>query len=143
MLVGGELVLAHKTGHLDVPRDVDAARTMVVMSMRGHTEAAARASVATPPPAAVLVDDAPPALALEPSTEDGAFPTAMIPPGMGVLQTKGAHPGHRIFVDDRTMGQTPLTVLVKCGTVTVKLGSAGRDKKVEVPCGGSIAVDDR
>jgi serine/threonine-protein kinase len=66
-----------------------------------------------------------------------------LPPGMGRIRTAGAAPGRRIFVDERTLGQTPESVVVKCGARAVKLGSAGSTHTVEVPCGGEITVGDR
>jgi serine/threonine-protein kinase len=62
---------------------------------------------------------------------------------MGVLRTAGAAPNRRIFVDDRTVGQTPESVTVKCGPRVVRLGSAGKPQTVDVPCGGEITVGDR
>ena len=66
-----------------------------------------------------------------------------LPPGMGRIRTAGAAAGRRIFVDERTLGQTPESVVVKCGARAVKLGSAGSTHTVEVPCGGEITVGDR
>jgi serine/threonine-protein kinase len=62
---------------------------------------------------------------------------------MGLVKTTGAIAGRRIFVDDRTLGQTPETVTVKCGPHVVKLGSAGKTQNIDVPCGGEVTVSDR
>lgn len=62
---------------------------------------------------------------------------------MGRILTAGAVPGRRIFVDERTVGQTPEAVVVKCGTRQVKVGSTGSTRPVDVPCGGEISVGDR
>jgi hypothetical protein len=62
---------------------------------------------------------------------------------MGRVRTTGAAPGRRIFVDERTVGQTPESVVVKCGSRAIKLGSAGSTQTVDVPCGGEITVGDR
>jgi serine/threonine-protein kinase len=62
---------------------------------------------------------------------------------MGRIKTEGAKAGRRIFVDQKTLGQTPEPVLVKCGRHTVKLGSSGREQEVDVPCGGELLVSDR
>ncbi len=79
-----------------------------------------------------------------PSSAPSSAPSpSEIPPGMGVLKTAGAAPNRRIFVDERTLGQTPESVTVKCGTHTVRLGSAGHNQTVDVPCGGEITVGDR
>jgi hypothetical protein len=62
---------------------------------------------------------------------------------MGRVRTSGAAAGRRIFVDERTVGQTPQSVIVKCGSRAIKLGSAGSTQTVDVPCGGEITVGDR
>lgn len=62
---------------------------------------------------------------------------------MGRLNTSGASPHHRVFVDDRVVGQTPDTIAVKCGRHMVRVGSAGRKQSVDIPCGGTILLSDR
>jgi serine/threonine-protein kinase len=59
------------------------------------------------------------------------------------VKTAGAVPGRRIFVDEKTVGQTPDAVVVKCGSRTIKLGSTGSTQTVDVPCGSEITVSDR
>jgi hypothetical protein len=68
---------------------------------------------------------------------------ATIPEGMGLLKTTGLAGQRRIFVDELTVGQTPDSVLVKCGARTVRIGSNGRRQAVDVPCGGEMTVEDR
>ena len=70
-------------------------------------------------------------------------PAEAVPAGMGRVKTTGAAPGRRIFVDERTVGQTPEAVVVKCGSRAIRLGSAGSTRTVDVPCGGEITVGDR
>jgi serine/threonine-protein kinase len=60
-----------------------------------------------------------------------------------VIETAGAIPGRRIFVDDKVLGQTPQSVTVPCGKHTVRLGSAGKPQAIEVPCGAEISVSDK
>jgi len=43
-------------------------------------------------------------------------------------------------VDGKVLGQTPDTVYAECGPRKVKIGSAGVERRVDVPCGGEIAV---
>ncbi|AKV03769.1 hypothetical protein AKJ09_10432 [Labilithrix luteola] len=61
----------------------------------------------------------------------------------GVVKTDGATPGRRIFVDQRTVGQTPEAVSVRCGIHRIRIGSAGKTLAVDVPCGGEVSVSDR
>src|SRR5262249_16420520 len=65
---------------------------------------------------------------------------AHIPSAMGLPVTPDAPPGHRVFVDGRAAGQTPQSILVKCGAARVRIGSAGRARVVDVPCGQEIDV---
>ncbi|MBX3223803.1 MAG: serine/threonine protein kinase [Labilithrix sp.] len=74
---------------------------------------------------------------------DVAPPGGAIPEGMGVVTTTGTAPGRRIFVDEKTLGQTPESVTVKCGQRVVRLGSSGKPQQIDVPCGGEIAVGDK
>jgi serine/threonine-protein kinase len=61
----------------------------------------------------------------------------------GVMKTAAATPGRRIFVDQRTVGQTPDPIVVPCGVHQVRVGSHGKTLAVDVPCGGEISVSDR
>jgi serine/threonine-protein kinase len=61
---------------------------------------------------------------------------------MGRVKTDSASPGRRIFVDHRSVGQTPAAVLVKCGVHEIKIGSSGRPSTIDIPCGGEIALGD-
>jgi eukaryotic-like serine/threonine-protein kinase len=72
-----------------------------------------------------------------------AQPDPAIPADMGLLKTTGLAPNRRIFVDERTVGQTPASVLVKCGAHTVMIGSAGRRQSVDIPCGGELNAGER
>jgi hypothetical protein len=60
---------------------------------------------------------------------------------MGLIKTTSAPPGHRIYLDDKVIGQTPESIAVKCGGHYLKVGSNGFRRPVEVPCGGELAID--
>ena len=94
-----------------------------------------------PPPAIV---DTPPATT-QPNTQAAQperAPTTASPSDRGSIDTAGTLAGRRVFVDGHVVGQTPGAMLVKCGPHKVKVGSAGHAQKIDVPCGGSIAVGD-
>jgi serine/threonine protein kinase len=91
-----------------------------------------------PPPA-----PAPASALASASASASTAPADELPPGTGRVKTSGAAPGRRIFVDERTVGQTPEAVVVKCGSRAIRLGSAGTTRTVDVPCGGEITVADR
>jgi serine/threonine-protein kinase len=84
-----------------------------------------------------------PAASASASTADAAAsPTvADLGPGMGLVRTTNAAPGHRIYLDEKVIGQTPESVAVKCGGHYLKIGSNGFRRPVDIPCGGEIVID--
>jgi hypothetical protein len=77
-----------------------------------------------------------------------AMPSAQAPPlaekaapraSQGIVRTPLSH-GHRLFVDGVVIGETPKPVLVTCGPHTVKIGSAGKEQHIDVPCGAAVSV---
>lgn len=79
-----------------------------------------------------------------PSKADGV-PTLSVeslpsaPPNKGVLAFAPAASGHRIWVDGALVGDGRQTL--PCGLHSVKVGSAGRARTVNVPCGGEVTVE--
>jgi hypothetical protein len=61
-------------------------------------------------------------------------------PTQGTLKTSLTSAGHRLFVDGRVIGETPNPVLVSCGAHVIKIGGAGREQLIYVPCGGTAIV---
>jgi eukaryotic-like serine/threonine-protein kinase len=108
--------------------------------------ASVRASTAPAQPTPAPTKQAPAPIA---STKGAPAPIASvpkpaspsIPPEMGLLKTAAHAPGRRIFVDGVTVGETPASVLVKCGAHTVMIGSSGRRQPVDIPCGAEIGVE--
>src|SRR5262249_23932106 len=98
------------------------------------------------PPSAAASDKAPsPAASSSAGQSQAQTPAASasasaIPAGMGDILTQPSAAGHRIFVDDRVLGNSPDPVRVRCGKHSVRIGSAGMLKDVDVPCAGSIVV---
>jgi hypothetical protein len=82
------------------------------------------------------------AAAIAPSASAPPVANAILVPGpnQGLLKPRGSK-GHRLFVDGVVVGETPTPVLVTCGAHVVKVGSAGTEQSIDVPCGTSIAVD--
>jgi hypothetical protein len=79
-----------------------------------------------------------------PSTVPSVAPTtstsSKVAAGMGVLRTPPASTGRRVFVDGKVVGEGPGPFTLPCGVHTVKVGSAGKDQKLDVPCGGEITA---
>lgn len=101
-------------------------------------------------PAAPPAVSAAPAVSAEPVASTRVASSGSAPPaasaiaeGMGIVRTAGAKPNRRIFIDDRTVGQTPDSITIRCGEHSIRLGSAGKPQAIDVPCGGEISVGDK
>ena len=57
----------------------------------------------------------------------------------GILHAKNI--GHRVFFDGRLVGEAGKDLTVPCGAHKVKVGSAGVERAVTVPCGSRLDVD--
>jgi serine/threonine-protein kinase len=97
-----------------------------------------------PPPAQVAVAPSTNVHPPEPTAPSGdpAPPRedAPAPASSGALITPALEISHRVYVDGRVVGESGQTFPVPCGPRIVRIGSAGRDQHVLVPCGGEIAV---
>ena len=63
---------------------------------------------------------------------------------LGDIETPAAARSHRVFVDGHyAAARAGVTLSVKCGKHTVRIGSQGREQTVDVPCGGSVSVEPR
>jgi hypothetical protein len=69
-----------------------------------------------------------------------AAPSGPEPADSGQLNLPASAAGHRIFVDDKVAGEGTVAIHVHCGSHVVRIGSAGKEHKLDVPCGGSIDV---
>lgn len=107
------------------------------------------AADASPPPEAHAVVSAeplplPPSSAAPPASASSTAPAKpSAPPDKTIVRTEGARGGRRIFVDGRSVGQTPSTVIVPCGSHEIRLGSSGVTRQMDLPCGGEVTVADR
>ena len=61
-------------------------------------------------------------------------------PNVGTVRLPAWTRGRRVYVDGRVVGEGPEPLRVRCGTHLLRLGSAGEDQSVEVPCGGAVRV---
>ncbi len=116
------------------------ASTSTSASATASVTATASGSAAASAPAGAASESAP-AASGGPVDSGGSAPGTSETTGR--VTTLGTAPGRRIFVDERTVGQTPEAVVVKCGVRKIKVGSTGSTQSIDVPCGGEIAVGDR
>jgi len=112
-----------------------------VASAAPSTEPAVVASA--PPPASAAPSAAPvPAVAsAAPAAAPSAAPATPATPeaaDQGEIDLPASAAGHRVFVDDKVAGEGTVPIHVHCGSHVVRIGSAGKERKVDVPCGGAV-----
>jgi hypothetical protein len=59
---------------------------------------------------------------------------------MGTVLLPAWTRGRRVFVDSHVVGEGPEPLRLRCGQHTLRLGSAGEEQTVTVPCGGAVHV---
>jgi hypothetical protein len=110
-------------------------------SASASAPASASASASAPAPASASAPASAPASASAVPAASAVPIVPLVPgPNEGVVKTRWST-GHRLFVDGLVVGQTPAQVLVACGTHVIKVGSAGREQSLDVPCGATLTVD--
>jgi hypothetical protein len=62
-------------------------------------------------------------------------------PNEGTVHTGSKSAGHRVFVDGKVIGQSPLSFPIRCGAHKIRVGSQGAERAVDVPCGGEVTVE--
>jgi hypothetical protein len=107
-----------------------------------HPEAPPPLASAAPPP---VVAKAPPPLPVEPppASSESVSPIPSSPPPSGSTTTgtiRTTDPGHPIWIDGRSVGESPRAFIVPCGAHVVRVGNAGQPQMTEVPCGGEVAL---
>jgi serine/threonine-protein kinase len=126
--------------HLPVssePTPLPVASSTIAVTPTAVAALAVPEPTATAPPAPTTVASAPA------TTEHADESGGALAEDMGRIRTTGAISGRRIFVDDKTLGQTPASVVVHCGRHTVRLGSAGKSTTLDVPCRGEVTFTGR
>jgi len=80
-----------------------------------------------------------------PLTLAAAGPTSLAPastpapaPTVGTLRLDDSAEGQRVFVDGVALSAT--AAIVRCGPHEVAVGSTGRTRSIDVPCGGEVTV---
>ncbi|MBX3197650.1 MAG: hypothetical protein KF894_05865 [Labilithrix sp.] len=110
------------------------------------------AEVASAPSAEVTAAPAamptvsPDALPPAPSSAPGRAVTAAPPaeevaPTMTRVVLPSYAKGHRVFVDGRVVGEGAEPITVACGKHKIQIGSRGRPRARNLPCGGELTLD--
>jgi hypothetical protein len=89
--------------------------------------------VAVAPAAAQPAPAAAPAAAAVPAAQPGDSVATV-----GTLLIDSSVDGHRVFVDGVPLSAP--AAMIKCGPHEVAIGSLGRTRTIEVPCGGEVTV---
>jgi serine/threonine-protein kinase len=100
-----------------------------------HAPLAAPRQVASAVPVATAASTAVP-----PARASASPPTPTPTSSVGRLITAPIEHGHRVFVDGRTIGSGGVPLVVPCGKHEIRVGSEGRLRKIDVPCGEDITV---
>jgi hypothetical protein len=56
----------------------------------------------------------------------------------GILVAPALSKGRRVFVDGKSIGEGPGELTAPCGSHEVRIGSAGKPRTVDIPCGGKL-----
>jgi hypothetical protein len=98
-----------------------------------ETPGAAKAapSATTPAPAPAPAPNAP---ATGPASSETAEATS------GTITVPPSRVGHRVWIDDRLVGEAPGTYAVRCGVHSIRVGSQGYLQHVRVPCEMDVEV---
>lgn len=96
------------------------------------------------PAAASAVDTAPPVAppsAVDPVVVPPVSPeTPEIDSDFTLVTLPESARGHRIYVDGRVMTVGAEPIKVKCGMHTIKIGSSGKPRSIELPCGRDLTI---
>jgi len=104
-------------------------------SSQAETARSATASAsAAPTPTVVPTATATPATVATAPPDAGAPATAAPAPADGMGEIVIAEGGHRAWIDGKLVGETPLHYRTTCGSHTVRVGSSGKPRTVDVAC---------
>jgi hypothetical protein len=101
----------------------------------------ARSEAPVPVTAAAAPSNAVPAAVVPPTAVVPSQPTpAPVTPmaTTGTLRIDSSAEGQRVFVDGVALSAT--AALLRCGPHDVAVGSVGRTRSIDVPCGGEVTV---
>ncbi len=104
------------------------------------TAVATATATAAPTATTAAVTTAAPTAAASVTTTAASTTIAGLSATKGAIVAGKAARQHRVYVDDKLVGEGPGDYVVRCGSHTVKVGSAGKSLDVDVPCNGQVDV---
>jgi hypothetical protein len=114
----------------------------------GRVAEATSSNAAAPTPSAPVVpssssssDSPSPAIAVPvPTVSVETLPSSSVEPNMTLVTFRAAK-DHRIFVDGRVVGSGSEPINIRCGKHTIRIGTHGKSKVTNLPCGGELTLD--
>jgi serine/threonine protein kinase len=107
--------------------------------LRPHTGPASTAtSVGAPAP--MLSSPIPAVAPSVPPSAASSAPTEVREATSGTITVPIARAGHRVWIDDRLVGEAPGRYVVSCGSHWIRVGSQGDLERVDVACNGDVLV---
>jgi hypothetical protein len=64
-----------------------------------------------------------------------------VAPDMTLVTLPASAKNHRIFVDGRVVSNGKAPITVKCGKRKLQIGSSGKPRVTELPCGSEVSID--
>ncbi len=105
------------------------------------------AQPAAQPPVTVLIPSPQPSPVAAPAPTVPSVAVESLPskpviePNMTLVTFPSSAVGHRIYVDSSVLLNAPDKAMMKCGKHKVRIGSEGKAKKVDLPCGGEYSFE--
>jgi serine/threonine-protein kinase len=130
------------------PADVATGRDAIVPVAASGSSAPAEPAVSAAPDegaAGNAASSAPPAPAPNTPVEaaaavSGPSPSEAGEETSGTITVPASRAGHRVWIDDRMVGEAPGKYAVRCGVHSVRVGSQGYLRHVRVPCETDVEV---
>ncbi|MDF2697860.1 MAG: hypothetical protein K0S65_6243, partial [Labilithrix sp.] len=128
------------------------ARTALLERFKGlnHDAPSAPAAVVTPSPVAApspratpspLLSPPPSPSASIPAVAVDALPGSKVEPTMTVVTLPRSAKGHRVFFDGRVVASGAEPLKLRCGKHKIQIGSGGKARVADLPCGGELTLD--
>ncbi len=105
------------------------------------TSTATATATATATVTATATATATASVASSATTTASASETPTPGPNEGVLIMPASAQGHRVFVDGKVKGDGTAPIVVPCGQHSVQIGSQGKPRDVNVPCGALAKIE--
>ncbi len=146
--LAGAGIVFYRLKMAPTPEDRAATVTTTTPSVKSTATAAVSTAPTKPTPTqtAVVVATVTPSATVSATPLPTATQTSLegLPtpgPNEGVLVMPAYAQGHRVFVDGRVKGDGTAPIVLPCGTHAVQIGSAGKSRDINVPCGALARIE--